>query len=70
VICFSPRNMSSDDSSPRVRQRTEELVVDRLHRMQSWQVLLDRNLLRTDLRDPVLLPIAQMLLERQMGVSV
>jgi hypothetical protein len=62
--------MSSDDSSPRVRQRTEELVVDRLHRMQSWQVLLDRNLLRTDLRDPVLLPIAQMLLERQMGVSV
>jgi hypothetical protein len=56
VICFSPRNMSSDDSSPRVRQRTEELVVDRLHRMQSWQVLLDRNLLRIDLRDPVLLP--------------
>jgi hypothetical protein len=34
-----------------------------LHRMQSRQVLSERNLLRADLRDPVLLPIAQMLLE-------
>jgi hypothetical protein len=31
--------------------------------MQSRQVLSERNLVRTDLRDPVLLPIAQMLLE-------
>jgi len=55
--------MSSDDSHPRVRQRTEELVVDRLHRMHSRQVLSERNLLLADLRDLVLLPIAQMLLE-------
>jgi hypothetical protein len=33
--------------------------------MQSQQVLSERNLLRTDLRDLVLLPIAQMLLENQ-----
>jgi len=33
--------------------------------MQSRQVLSERNLLRTDLRYPVLLPIAQMLLENQ-----
>jgi hypothetical protein len=56
--------MSSDDSPPRVRQRIEELVDDRLHRMQSRQVLSELNLLRADLRDPVLLPIAQMLLEK------
>jgi hypothetical protein len=31
--------------------------------MQSRQVLSERNLLRADLRDPILLPIAQMLLE-------
>jgi hypothetical protein len=31
--------------------------------MQSRQVLSEQNLLRADLRDPVLLPIAQMLLE-------
>jgi hypothetical protein len=31
--------------------------------MQSRQVLSERNLLRTDLRDPILLPIPQMLLE-------
>jgi hypothetical protein len=55
--------MSSDDSPPRVRQRIEESVTDRLHRMQSRQVLSEWNLLRVDLRDPVLLPIAQMLLE-------
>jgi hypothetical protein len=55
--------MSSDDSPPRVRQRIEELVTDRLHGMQSRQVLFERNLLRVDLRDSVLLPIAQMLLE-------
>jgi hypothetical protein len=57
--------MSSDDSLPRVRQRTKESVADRLHNMQSRQVLSERNLLRADLRDPVLLPIAQMLLENQ-----
>jgi len=55
--------MSSDGSPPRVRQRIEESVADRLHRMQSQQVLSERNLLRADLRDPVLLPIAEMLLE-------
>jgi len=63
VIVFSPGIMSLDDSPPRVRQRTEESVADRLHRMQSRQVLSERNLLRADRRDPVLLPIAQMLLE-------
>jgi hypothetical protein len=63
VIFFSPEIMSSDDSPPCVRKRTEELVADRLHRMRSWQVLSERNLLRGDLRDPVLLPIAQVLLE-------
>jgi len=60
---FSQEIMSSDNSPPRVRQRIEELVTDRLHRMQSRQVLSERNLLRADLRNPVLLPIAQMLLE-------
>jgi hypothetical protein len=60
---FSPGTMSSDDSPPRVRQRTEESVADRLHLMRSRQVLSERNLLRVDLRDPVLLPITQMLLE-------
>jgi len=63
VIFFSPRNMSSNDSPPRVRQRTEESVADRLHNMQSRQVLSEQNLLPVDLRDPDLLPIAQMLLE-------
>jgi hypothetical protein len=65
VIFFSPGNMSSNDSPPRVRQRTEESVTDRRHRMQTRQVLSERNLLRADLRDPVLLPIGQMLLENQ-----
>jgi hypothetical protein len=59
----TPENMSSDGSPPRARQRIEESVTDRLHRMQSRQVLSERNLLRADLRDPVLLPIAQMLLK-------
>jgi hypothetical protein len=63
VIVFNPINMSSNESPPRVRQRTEESVVDRLHRMHSRQVLSERNLFRADLRDPVLLPITQMLLE-------
>jgi len=40
--------MSSDDSSPQVRQRTEESIADRLHCMQSLQVLSKRNLLRAD----------------------
>jgi hypothetical protein len=65
VIFFSPGIMSSDDSPPRVKQRIEESVVDRLHCMQSQQVLSERNLLRADMRDPVLLPIAQILLENQ-----
>jgi hypothetical protein len=63
VIFFSPGNMSSDDSPPRVRQRTEESSADRLHCMQSRQVLSEQNLLRADMKDPVLLPISQMLLE-------
>jgi hypothetical protein len=63
---FSSKNMSSDNSLPRVRQRIEESVVDRLHRMQSRQVLSERNLLRADLRDLVLLPIAQMLLKNNL----
>jgi hypothetical protein len=33
--------------------------------MQKQQVLSEQNLLRVDLRDPVLLPIGQMLLENQ-----
>jgi hypothetical protein len=63
LFFFSPEIMSSDNSPPRVRQRIEESIIDQLHRMQSRQVLSERNLLRADLRDPVLLPIAQMLLE-------
>jgi hypothetical protein len=63
VNFFSPEIMSSDDSPPRVRQTIEESVADYLHRMHSRQVLSERNLLRAYLRDPVLLPIAQMLLE-------
>jgi hypothetical protein len=55
--------VSLDDSPPRVRQRTKESVANRLHRLQSRQVLLKQNLFCVDLRDPVLLPIAQMLLE-------
>jgi hypothetical protein len=38
-------------------------MANRLHRMRSRQVLSEQNLLRPDMRDPVLLPIAQMLLE-------
>jgi hypothetical protein len=57
--------MSSDDSPPQVRKRSEESVAYRLHHMQSRQVLSERNLLRADLRDPVLLPITQMFLENQ-----
>jgi len=55
--------MFSNDSPPRVRQRIEESVADRLHRIHSRQVLSYQNLLLVDLRDLVLLPIAQMLLE-------
>jgi hypothetical protein len=55
--------MSSDDSPPHVRKRIEESVVDRLHPMRSRQVLSERNLLRADVRDPVLVPIAKMLME-------
>jgi hypothetical protein len=63
VIFFSLGNMSSDDSPPRVRQRTKESVADKRHRMQRRQVLSKWNLLCTDLKDPVLFPIGQMLLE-------
>jgi hypothetical protein len=59
LFFFSPEIMSSVDSPPRVKQRIEESVTDRLHHMQSRQVLSERNLLRAVLRDPVLLPIAQ-----------
>jgi hypothetical protein len=65
VIFFSPGIMSSDDSPPRVSQRIEESVADRLHRIQSRQVLSEWNFLHANLRDPVLFPIAQMLLENQ-----
>jgi len=62
-FCDYSENMSSDSSPPRARRRIGESVTDRLHRMQSRQVLFERNLLRADQRDPILLPIAQMLLE-------
>jgi hypothetical protein len=62
-VFFSPGTTSPDDSLPQVRQRIEELVADWLHRLHSQQVLSERNLLRSDMRDPVLLLIAQMLLE-------
>lgn len=55
--------MSSNDSPPRVKQKTEESVADRLHRMRSRQVLSESNLFHADLRDLVLLPISQMLME-------
>jgi hypothetical protein len=63
LLVFSSGNMSSDNSPPHVRQRIEELVADRRLYMEKRQVLSERNLLRVDLRDPVLLPIGQMLLE-------
>jgi hypothetical protein len=65
IFFFLAQNMSLDDSPPRVRHRIEEFIADRRHRMQSRQVLSEQNLLRADLRDPVLLPIGQMLLENQ-----
>jgi hypothetical protein len=60
---FCPEIMSSDNSPPRVKQRIEESIADQVHRMQSRQVLYERNLLWADLSDLVLLLIAQMLLE-------
>jgi hypothetical protein len=57
--------MSSDASPPKVRQRVKEFVTDRLLRMEKRQVLSMRNLLRADLRDPILLPIGQMIQENQ-----
>jgi len=53
--------MSSDDSPPQVKQRIKEYVADRRLCMEKRQVLSERNLLRVDLRDPVLLPIGQMI---------
>jgi hypothetical protein len=58
---FSSGKMSSNNSPPRVRQRIEESIADRRLRMEKRQVLLERNLLRVDLRDPVLLSIDQMI---------
>jgi hypothetical protein len=57
--------MFSDDSPPRVRQIVEESVTDRNLRMEKRQVLSELNLLRADFRDPILLPIGQMILENQ-----
>jgi hypothetical protein len=57
--------MSSDDSPPRVRQRIEESVADRSLHLEKRQVLSKRNLLRADLRDPVLLPIGQLIQQNQ-----
>jgi hypothetical protein len=56
-LVLSSGKMSSDNSPPRVRQRVEESVADRHLRMEKRQVLLEWNLLRVDLMDPVLLPI-------------
>jgi hypothetical protein len=56
LLVFSSRNMSSNDSPPRVRQRIEESVANRCLRMEKLQVLSEQNLFRVDLRDPVLLP--------------
>jgi hypothetical protein len=64
-LCFNSGKMSSNNSPPGVRQRIEESVADRRLRMEKWQVLSERNLLRMDLRDPVLLPIRQMIQENQ-----
>jgi hypothetical protein len=57
--------MSSNDFPPRVKQRIEELVADRCLCMEKRQVLSEQNLLHADLRDPVLLPIGQMIYENQ-----
>jgi hypothetical protein len=57
--------MFSDDSPPRFKQRIEEFVVDKGLRMEKRQVLSEQNLLCADLRDPVLLPIGQMIQENQ-----
>jgi hypothetical protein len=64
-LFFSSGKMSSDDSPPRVRQRIEESVADKHLCMEKWQVLSKRNLLCADLRDPILLPIGQMIQENQ-----
>jgi hypothetical protein len=64
-LFFSSGKMSSDDSPPRVRQRIEESVVDKHLCMEKWHVLSKRNLLCADLRDPILLPIGQMIQENQ-----
>jgi len=64
LVVYSGK-MSLDNSPPRVRQGIEESVAERRLRMEKRQVLSERNLLCADLRDPVLLPIGQMLLENQ-----
>jgi hypothetical protein len=55
--------MSLDDSPPRVRQWIEESVADRRFHMEKQQVLSEQNHFCADLRDPVLLPIGQMIQE-------
>jgi hypothetical protein len=65
LLCFSSGKMSSNNSPPKVKKRVEEFVADRHLRMEKRQALLERNLLRADLRDPVLLPIGQMIQENQ-----
>jgi hypothetical protein len=64
-LVFSSRKMSLDDSPPHVRQRIEESVADRHLRMEKQQVLPKRNLIRVDLRYPILLTIGQMIQENQ-----
>jgi hypothetical protein len=64
LVVYSEK-MSSDNSPPQVRQRIEESIADRHLRMEKRHVLSEMNLLRADLRDPVLLPIGQMFLENQ-----
>jgi hypothetical protein len=57
--------MSPNNSPPRVRQRIEESIANRRLRMEKRQVLSEQNILHVDLRDPVLLPIGQMIQENQ-----
>jgi hypothetical protein len=64
-LVFSSGKMSLNDSPPRVKQRVEESVVDGRLCMEKWQVLSERNLLRADMRDSILLPIVQMIQENQ-----
>lgn len=55
--------MSSNNSPPSVRQNVEESVAN--SRMEKRLVLSEWNLLHVDLRDPVLLPIGELIKENQ-----